>query len=367
MRTHLDLFAGIGGFSLGLEACGFKSIAFSEVDPVASFVYRAHFPESLPIGDITKVDWAEFCDTHGTPFIVTGGVPCQPASTLGRMRGTADERWLWPEVIRMVREVRPRYAIFENPPSLLVLEGGRAWNGIVSGLVSCGYDLWWDVFPAAAFGAGHLRERVILVCTYAGHATAPAECERECNEMGRKQFDRELGPGEVAANGNSECRRDRAGRKDGEKASNCRSFVADSSRQQTHERGVGDVATTQGRGQGLDQTAGTGCENAPDAMRPRLEGHAGNGVGSNIAGGGSEETRRHVAPPDLRGRVNCEEWWHEANTSIPVLAHGIPAKLVEAACRCFGNAIIPQIPYLIGQAINEVEKKEKNRCLTSTP
>jgi len=326
--THLDLFAGIGGFSLGLEGSGFKSTAFSEIDREAECVYRAHFPDAVPIGDISRVDWPEFLRAHGAPYIASGGVPCQPASTLGHMRGTADERWLWPEVIRMVREVRPRYCIFENPPALLTLEGGSAFNGIVSGLVALGYDLWWDVFPAAAFGAGHLRERCILVCANAGHATASAEpqCQRE--EMGRQQLDRLAG---------------------------CSQDVAHA--EGIPERIPADEADSlpDGRESWQESPGRRDCGVPADSNGQGLERLGGDGQGENRTGGGSEESRRPVAPPDLRGRVNCEDWWHETHTGIPVLAHGIPSRLVEASCRCFGNAVMPQIPFIIGKAILETE------------
>ncbi len=162
--THLSLFAGIGGFSVGFDAVGFKTIAFSEIDPVAAGVHQAIWPDAINVGDIKQFDCGEFLRTHGSPYVVTGGVPCQPASALGLMRGTSDERWLWPEAIRVVRELRPAFAVFENPPAIITLDGGKPWNGIVSELVALGYDCLWDVFPAAALGAGHLRERVILVC-----------------------------------------------------------------------------------------------------------------------------------------------------------------------------------------------------------
>lgn len=316
--THLDLFSGIGGFSFGLEAAGFRTIGFAELDPDASIVLDYYWPGVPKLGDVTRLcrrvydcevedesgeAWCPRCDLEfgecacigtdqftdevGFPDIITGGVPCQPASSLGQMRGTADERWLWPEAIRILRELRPRYAIFENPPSLLVLEGGRAWNGIVSGLVACGYDCWWDVFPAAAFGAGHLRERVILIVADAqgvGKRIPPNQTDTESASRGT------------------------------------RTILAGVSHRGTPAHAYG-------------------------------QGHAGNVVGSE----GRQDARRPVATPDLRGRFSGRDWWHEARTGIPVLADGLPSRLVEAVSRCTGNSIIPQIPYLIGQAINQLE------------
>jgi len=195
--THLDLFSGIGGFSIAAEWAGFKTIAFCETDKAASRVLAHHWPEIPNLKDVNKLClrcydcetnpddtefvWCNRCnadfgdcecigsdaflDEFGSPDLITGGVPCQPASAIGAQRGTSDERWLWPQATRIMREIMPRFAVFENPPAILTLESGRAWNGVVSGLAALGYDCWWDVLPAAAIGAGHQRERLFLVCS----------------------------------------------------------------------------------------------------------------------------------------------------------------------------------------------------------
>jgi DNA (cytosine-5)-methyltransferase 1 len=191
--THLDIVSGIGGFTLGFEAEGFRTVAFSEIDPEASAILAHWYPNVPNLGDITKLcrriydcdydeetgeAWCPRCDEEfgdcacigsdqffdeiGQVDVLTGGVPCQPASAIGEMRGSNDERWLWPDAIRLVREIRPRIALFENPPSILQLERGGAFNGVVSSLAEIGYDCLWDVIPAAIVGAGHLRERLFL-------------------------------------------------------------------------------------------------------------------------------------------------------------------------------------------------------------
>lgn len=156
--THLDLFSGIGGFALAAGWAGFRTVAFSEIDPEASRVLDYWFPGVPNLGDVCGVGVG-----HDSPTLLTGGVPCQPASIIGQRRGTADERWMWPQAIRIVGELRPRFAVFENPPALLTLESGGAFNGIASEFSALRYDLWWDVIPACAAGAGHIRERLLLV------------------------------------------------------------------------------------------------------------------------------------------------------------------------------------------------------------
>jgi len=155
--THLDLFSGIGGFSLASQWAGFRTVAFAELDPEASLVLREWWPGVPNLRDIRRINCRRFLRTHGPVDLLTGGVPCQPASLLGKRLGSADARWLWPDTLRLVGELRPRFCVFENPTAILSLESGRAFSGILGGLAALGYDVLWGVIPAAAVGAGHLR------------------------------------------------------------------------------------------------------------------------------------------------------------------------------------------------------------------
>jgi DNA (cytosine-5)-methyltransferase 1 len=208
--THLDLFSGIGGFALAAKWAGFRTVGFCEIDDEANAVTRRWWPAVPNFGDVRKF---EGCDS--SVDVLTGGVPCQPTSTLGLMRGTSDERWLWPDAIRICGKVRPRFAVFENPAAVLTLESGRAFNRIVCELSALGFDLWWDIISAAALGAGHLRERLIIVAADTGHSTRPtkSECKRE--EMGRQQFDREFCSRAVAPHTNGARLEGHAGNGDG--------------------------------------------------------------------------------------------------------------------------------------------------------
>lgn len=216
--TVLDLYSGIGGFALATEWAGGKTTAFCEISSYQQSVLRARFPEVQVYDDVTKlcrriydcdpVDdgsetvWCPRCeaefgecacigtdqylDTHGRPDVITAGVPCQPASLVGKRRGTSDARWLWPDTLRIVGELEPKYVICENPRALLSLEGGSAFRGILAGFAALGYDVQWYDVPAAALGAGHRRERLWLVAShadcprlegYAGHGETVGEEE----------------------------------------------------------------------------------------------------------------------------------------------------------------------------------------------
>jgi len=161
MMQVLDLFSGIGGFSLGLERTGgFRTVAFCEIDPFCRKVLEKHWPGVPIFEDVRKLTAGDLNDRID---VICGGFPCQPFSCAGKKRGTKDERWLWPEFYRIVCEVKPRWALVENVPGLLSVDSGRAFAGILSDLAQIGYDAEWNVLSASQFGLPHLRKRVFLV------------------------------------------------------------------------------------------------------------------------------------------------------------------------------------------------------------
>ncbi len=179
--THLDLFSGIGGFSLAFESVGFKTIAFAEIEPYACAVLKRHWPHVRNFGDVRTVTREAIAGIIGQNRrldVVTGGFPCQPFSTAGHRRGDRDERFLWPECVRILREIRPRFALFENVSGLLTIDGGRTFNRVLSDVVSVGYDCLWNCVPACAVGALHQRDRIwIMAYDHGGNGT-PAFGER---------------------------------------------------------------------------------------------------------------------------------------------------------------------------------------------
>lgn len=219
--TVLDLFSGIGGFALATEWAGGRTIAFAETAVFPARVLSARFPGIPNLGDVTKLcrrvydcqtdddgAWCprcddefgdcecigtdEFTDTHGFPDVITAGVPCQPASLVGERLGSSDETWMWPDTLRIFRELRPRFGVLENPRAILTLDGGRAFRGILSAFADLGYDVQWEVIPASALGAGHRRERLWLLAT-------DSDCQRLQRHAGHGSGDRGQRPGGHAA------------------------------------------------------------------------------------------------------------------------------------------------------------------------
>ena len=146
----LDCFAGIGGFSLGLERAGFETVAFCEIEPYCQKVLARHWPEVPIYDDIRRVTADRLIRDGIRPDVITGGFPCQDISTAGKQAGIDGERsGLWAELARLLREIRPRYAIFENVPNLLNGDGGN-WSRILWDIWQVGYDSEWHCVPASA-------------------------------------------------------------------------------------------------------------------------------------------------------------------------------------------------------------------------
>jgi DNA (cytosine-5)-methyltransferase 1 len=165
----LDLFSGIGGFSLGLERTGgFETVAFCEIEPFPRRVLAKHWPE-VPCYDDVRTLTADILERDGIAVdVITGGFPCQDLSTAGRQAGMGEgtRSGLWSEIVRLISELRPRYVIVENVANLLSGPSQKrgGWFGRVLGdLAECGYDAEWENIPAAAVGAPHRRERVWII------------------------------------------------------------------------------------------------------------------------------------------------------------------------------------------------------------
>jgi len=161
----LDLFAGIGGFSLGLERTGgFETVAFCEIDEYAQKVLKKHWPDVPLFNDVRAVSKEKLDETGIVVDVVTGGFPCQDLSHAGKQAGITGERsGLWGELCRIIGEVRPKFAIVENVPALLSGDNGRWFGKVLGDLAEIGYDAEWHCIPASYLGAQHLRDRAWIV------------------------------------------------------------------------------------------------------------------------------------------------------------------------------------------------------------
>ena len=160
----LDLFSGIGGFSLGLDRAGMQTVAFCEIDPFCQQVLKRHWPDVPVYGDIKQLSARRLHhDRIPSIEVICGGYPCQPFSIAGRQRGENDARHLWPEMLRLIRELRPRWVICENVAGHVEL----GLDTVLDDLAVAGYTATPLVIPACSVGAPHRRERLWIVA----HAT----------------------------------------------------------------------------------------------------------------------------------------------------------------------------------------------------
>lgn len=162
MLKVLDLFSGIGGFSLGLERTGgFETVAFCEIDEHAKRVLNKNWPDISIYNDVVNLEH------DGEIDVITGGFPCQDLSIAGRKAGLQGTRsGLWGAMFKLIRKHRPKYVIIENVANLLIgpAEQPGQWFGtLLTDLASIGYDAQWHIIPASAVGAGHHRQRAWII------------------------------------------------------------------------------------------------------------------------------------------------------------------------------------------------------------
>ena len=308
----LDLFSGIGGFSLGLERTGMRTVAFCEVDPFCRAVLAQHWP-GVPIYDDVRTLTATALRRDGIAVdLICGGFPCQDISHAGKRAGLEGARsGLWSEYRRLVGELRPRVVVVENVAALL----GLGMGTVLGDLSALGYDAVWDCIPASAVGAPHRRDRVWIVA-YAAR-----------DEQGR-QVER--------------TERERTG-------AGCQpisSPMAHTSGQRDEPlREPRDLAGTGGQAQGEGhqrerrrRTADGRREDVADANGPRRA--QPQWAGEALSGTGSSEPSGPIGG-------GWGAWLIEPD--VGRVADGVPARVDRL--RALGNAVVPQIPALIGRAI----------------
>ena len=177
---HGSLFSGIGGFDLAAERMGWSNEFHCEIKPFCISVLKAHFPNSITYEDITKTDFTQW---RNRIDIITGGVPCQPFSKAGKMLGSEDERYLWDDYIRVLREIQPRWFVAENVSGLLTTDDGNAYEQIMLQLEAEDYSTLTLGMPSCAIGAYHIRERIWII----GRAKVESDTDTERRQLGGLQ------------------------------------------------------------------------------------------------------------------------------------------------------------------------------------
>lgn len=165
--NHGSLFSGIGGFDLAAQWMGWNNVFHVEWNPWCRKVLNFHFPESQSYQDVREFDGTAW---RGHVDIISGGFPCQPYSSAGKRLGKDDERHLWPEMLRILREAAPRFVVGENVRGLTNWNGGVVFEEVCADLEAAGYEVWTGILPACGIGAPHRRDRIWFVAHAHGGA-----------------------------------------------------------------------------------------------------------------------------------------------------------------------------------------------------
>jgi len=214
---HGSLFSGIGGFDLAAEWMQWENLFHCEWNEFGQKVLKYYWPNAISYEDITKTD---FSIHRGDIDIISGGFPCQPYSTAGKRLGKEDDRHLWPEMLRAIREIQPRWVVGENVLGLVNWNGGLVFEEVQADLESEGYEVQPFILPAAGVNAPHRRDRVWFVAyakhnghitTKGGRSDGETGTRSEEGEDGSEQFEgicqpKELGGLRDATNANGTMR-----------------------------------------------------------------------------------------------------------------------------------------------------------------
>ena len=178
--VHGSLFSGIGGFDLAAEWAGWQNAFHCEWNEFGQKILKHYWPNAISYGDITKTD---FTIHRGTIDVLTGGFPCQPYSLAGKRKGKEDERHLWPEMLRVIREISPTYIVGENVYGLVNWNGGLVFHEVQTDLENEGYEVQPVILPACSINAPHKRERIWFVA-YSSN--------KRCNNRSNNRKERHL-------------------------------------------------------------------------------------------------------------------------------------------------------------------------------
>ena len=176
---HGSLFSGIGGFDLAAQWMDWENIFHCEWNPFGQKILKHYWPNAISYEDITKTD---FTIHRGSIDILTGGFPCQPYSMAGQRRGKEDERHLWPEMLRAIGEIQPRWVVGENVLGLVNWNGGMVFDEVQSDLEAQGYEVLPFILPAAGVNAPHKRDRVWFVAYCSDSGCFPTKTINERKE-----------------------------------------------------------------------------------------------------------------------------------------------------------------------------------------
>lgn len=334
--TLISLFAGIGGLDLAAHWAGFDTVRFVEKEPFCQKVLAKHWP-NVPIDDDV------FTSHPGYADVICGGFPCQPFSVAGAQRGRDDERFLLPEMLRIVDEVKPYAVLFENVPGFPSLTDGREFKYLLGTLAEMGFDAEWGHIRASDIGAPHQRERWFCVA----YAREIRRGQRRNNRQERPLLHNVNGD---ASQGQSE----RQGRQRGIGAIG--EVVADA---ESGRRSAFGTNESEGRSTGSSTRSSTTMGNTELSGRNRITRRR---SGAQLADGYTQSGAQQAQPRVCRASHGLPSWLdfvgfparpgeQQHAYEPPRTAPSTPT--TNARIKALGNAVVPQVAYPIFAAIAE--------------
>ena len=350
MLKLLDLFSGIGGFSLGMEATKkIKTIAFCEKDEYCRKVLKKHWPNIKQYNDIRSINGKEI-----SADIVSGGFPCQPFSVAGKRKGTEDDRYLWDEMLRVITEVKPRWVVGENVQGIININNGLVLRQVQTDLEAQGFQVQCFIIPAAGIGAWHQRNRVWIIAN--SNDTGDRTSKHETNEEGEKINERWQGQPQFKSSGYSAI--------SSKDVSNSNSRLR-RRRGTIKESGANEIwgfypTQEEQTGQHIRSEA-IGCDALP-------------GEEENVTNANNKRLQRYQLQSDnlqtknkstINSNSNFERqqtWW-QTQSNFCGVPNGISYELDKGRTnriKSLGNAIVPQIAFEIGKAILAAEDDKEH-------
>jgi DNA (cytosine-5)-methyltransferase 1 len=327
--THGSLFSGIGGFDLAADWMGWENKFHCEWNPFGQKVLHHYFPKAEQFTDITKTDFTKYANKID---ILTGGFPCQPYSTAGKRLGKEDERHLWPEMLRAIREIQPRWVVGENVLGIVNWSDGLVFHEVQADLEAEGYEVQPYVLPAVSVNAPHRRDRVWFVAyskCISGKTKIRISSEWESIKQKFINFGSKSNATNTNSNGLNQCNSDN-----------------EVNTSKGRVNALGDINKSNGNGDVAD-TECRNLENKWDEQRSM----------------GKTNTRQ---PAGRFKYGNIQNNWATFPTSEPTIRNGNDGisdrldsitfpKWRNESIKAGGNAVVPQVVYQIFKTIEQYE------------
>jgi len=352
----LDLFSGLGGFSLGLERTGhFETVAFCDNDKFSKAILDKHWKGIKVYDDVREITKEKFKeDGIEFPDIITGGFPCQPFSVAGKQKGTSDDRHLWPEMFRIIKTFKPRFVIGENVRGIVNIQDGVVFETVCTDLEDEGYEVQPFNIPAAGVGAPHRRERIWFIAV------------RE--DVGNTQHNgsptSEIGRGHEEINGGTEKRQnesfefERTSRSEdnGNVSKENKNNVADTNNEGLRTRigGSDNDHETESRSGGADRTRSESDVERHNSTSTEIKGMDVADTDTRLGNGENEEIQSRGQTSDSSSARETSQGWWSVEPNVGRVAHGVSGRVHRL--KGLGNSIVPQIVEEIGKALIKAEQ-----------